>query len=462
MKWNKLLAEKRFRDRDEKDSLDARSAFEDDFSRIVFSSAFRRLQDKTQVFPLERDSLVRTRLTHSFEVSNIGRSLGLSIERELIKNEKLNEKKYRSFIPSIVAAAGLIHDLGNPPFGHYGEDSFKNFYSSKIGELKDIGFNDVQIKDLTKFDGNVQTFRYLTKLQLLKDEYSYNLSFPTLATIVKYPCSSETGNKPNGNNICKKKYGYFTTEEEKFRKIWNYLDIPDMARFPLTFILEAADDIAYSANDLEDGVRKSIINSKIVLEKMQDYIKTNSANMNNDDLLYRVFDKCTDIRKKDDTKIENCIIEQFRIAAQGEMIKSVVETFTNDKNYKEIMEGNFSFELLKKSKAKNIRNFFSTLANKEVFSCNDVLKLELMGEEVIKGLLEKFYIIVCANPSDLKETKKKEGKIYKLISENLRYVYENYTPKGKFDRILLINDYICGMTDSYALQTYRKLTGIEL
>jgi len=220
MKWEKLLSDKRFRDRSKKDSNDARNAFEDDISRIIFSSAFRRLQDKTQVFPLERDSLVRTRLTHSMEVSNIGRSIGLSVEGKLLKNKAIGEG-LKGFIPSIVAAAGLIHDLGNPPFGHYGEDAFKNFYKGKNDTLKDW-LNEELIEDLLHFDGNVQTFRHLLKLQFLKDKFSYNLSYPTLATIVKYPCSSKEGNKKDASNICQKKYGFFKSEKVKFEEIWTF------------------------------------------------------------------------------------------------------------------------------------------------------------------------------------------------------------------------------------------------
>ena len=458
MKWKKLLSDKRFRDRSKKDSNDARNAFEDDISRIIFSSAFRRLQDKTQVFPLERDSLVRTRLTHSMEVSNIGRSIGLSVEGKLLKNKAIGEG-LKGFIPSIVAAAGLIHDLGNPPFGHYGEDAFKNFYKGKNDTLKDW-LNEELIEDLLHFDGNVQTFRHLLKLQFLKDKFSYNLSYPTLATIVKYPCSSKEGNKKDASNICQKKYGFFKSEKVKFEEIWTFLGIPAKARHPLTFILEAADDIAYSANDLEDGVRKNIINSDTFIKKLDIFIK--EENIHSDDPLVEVYNRCKVIKEQDEAGIENCIIEQFRIEAHSRMIKSAVEAFVDESNYNKIMEGKFSSELLEKSEAKNIRKFFSSFARKDVFSSKDVLKLELMGEEVIYGLLSKFFIIVNAEKEDLEKTKGKEGKIYHLISENYRFLHENYTTDSKIDRIQLINDYICGMTDSYALQTYRKLTGIEL
>lgn len=459
MEWEKLLSDKRFRERSKKDPNDFRNAFEDDISRIIFSSAFRRLQDKTQVFPLERDSLVRTRLTHSMEVSNIGRSIGLSVEGKLLQNKAIGED-LKGFIPSIIAAAGLIHDLGNPPFGHYGEDSFKNFYKGKIDALKKANLDTEQIEDLLNFDGNVQTFRYLLKLQFLKDELSYNLSYPTLATIVKYPCSSKEGNKKDASNICQKKYGFFKSEKVKFEEIWTFLGIPAKARHPLTFILEAADDIAYSANDLEDGVRKNIINSDTFIKKLDIFIK--EGNIHSDDPLVEVYNRCKVIKEQDEAGIENCIIEQFRIEAHSRMIKSAVEAFVDESNYNKIMEGKFSSELLEKSEAKNIRKFFSSFARKDVFSSKDVLKLELMGEEVIYGLLSKFFIIVNAEKKDLGKTKDKEGKIYHLISENYRYLHKNYTNDSKIDRIQLINDYICGMTDNYALQTYRKLTGIEL
>ncbi len=456
MEWTKLLSDTRFRVRGKKEEIDARNPFEDDYSRIIFSSAFRRLQDKTQVFPLERDSLVRTRLTHSIEVSNIGRSIGLSVEGYFLRNGIITDGQ-KGFIPSIVASAGLIHDLGNPPFGHYGEDAFKTFYSGHREKLDDL--NENQRKDLLHFDGNVQTFRHLTKLQFLKDEHSYNLSFPTLATIIKYPYSSMEGNV-DSENICQKKYGYFCSEKNKFDEIRENLGIPGNARFPLTYILEAADDIAYSANDLEDGVRKKIINSDNFLIRLKNFVEENR--IPDKDLLVEVYNRCKKIKDEDKSGIENCIIEQFRIEAHSRMIKSAVEAFVDNDNYREIMDGEFKCELLEKSKAKNIREFFSSFARKEIFSNKDVLKLEIMGEEVIKGLLEKFFVIVNAKKETLEKTKNKEGKIYHLISDNFRFLHEHYTKDSKFDRIQLINDYVCGMTDSYALQTYRKLTGIEL
>jgi dGTPase len=411
MNWKQLLSDKRFRNRGQKYEIDARNAFEDDTSRIIFSSAFRRLQDKTQVFPLERDSLVRTRLTHSIEVSNIGRSIGLSIEGMLLKNHAIEED---------------------------------------------------EIEDLIQFDGNVQTFRHLIKLQFLKDKHSYNLSFPTLATIAKYPCSSKEGNKKKEEtlNVCLKKFGFFQSEKKEFKEVWDFLGIPEKSRFPLTIILEAADDIAYSANDLEDGVRKNIINSETFLRKLETFLSENR--IPKDDPLVDVHKKCQKIKENDTSGIENCIIEQFRIEAHSRMIQSAVEAFLNESNYRLIMEGAFTSELLEKSKAKNIREFFSAFARKDVFSNKDVLKLELMGEVVICGLLDKFFIIVEAEKENLEGTKTKEGKIFHLISDNFRYLHKTYTDDRKIDRIQLINDYICGMTDSYALQTYRKLTGIEL
>ncbi len=457
MEWKNLLSDKRFRERSKRDPLDARNPFEDDFSRIVFSSAFRRLQDKTQVFPLERDSLVRTRLTHSMEVSNIGRSIGLSVERKLVKDAKLSEE-HRGHIPSILAVAGLVHDLGNPPYGHYGEEAFRKFYGCKREALKELGLSEGQLRDLTFFDGNVQTFRYLTKLHYLKDEFSYNLSFPTLASTIKYPVSSSEGNRKDGD-VARKKFGYFCSESEGFSRIWKHLSIPENKRHPLTFLLEAADDIAYSANDLEDAVRKKIINSTTFLEKLEDFLDKNTVS--EDDPLRGVHSRCVEIRKNDRSIIENCIVEKFRLEAHAEMIKSVVEAFTNQENYERIMEGGLTSELLMVSRARSIRQFFESFANKHVFSSNDVLMLELMGEEVISGLLEQFFETVKADRKDLEKTKSKPGKLYRLISEDLRFLHEEYSNKDAFAGICLINDYICGMTDSYALRTYRKLVGIE-
>ena len=256
--WEKLLQNKRFRNtRSSIIDNDARNHFDNDYSRIILSPHFRRLQDKAQVFPYDDSDFVRTRLTHSIEVSCFARSLGLAVEKRLYELKELPEKSL-GYIPSLLSTAGLLHDIGNPPFGHFGETCIQDFFThSEI--LDDL--NEEEKNDFLKFEGNPQTLRILRKLGPAIDEYSYNLTFPTLSSIIKYPHSSISGNKQASTKSSEKKFGYFQAEKDDFQIISDSLGLGNK-RHPLVFLLEAADDIAYSVSDIEDGCKKGIITEK--------------------------------------------------------------------------------------------------------------------------------------------------------------------------------------------------------
>ena len=278
--WKQKLNPTRFRGTKVKNVATGWNPFNSDFSRISMSAPFRRLQDKAQVFPLEPNDFVRTRLTHSIEVSSVARSIGVGVENWLLKNEHINQNKI-GHIPSILATAGLAHDIGNPPFGHFGEKCIQDFFK-KNGCLLS-GLNDEEKADLKNFDGNVQGLRLLLRLGLASDEFSYNLTFPTLATIVKYPKDSITGNQKNKKSISFKKYGFYQTDAEKHKIINETLGLSN-ERHPLCFLLEAADDICYSVSDIEDGFKKNTI----TLEFLLDDLNTK----------YRDDEECMDLNKK--------------------------------------------------------------------------------------------------------------------------------------------------------------------
>ncbi|WP_259343660.1 dGTP triphosphohydrolase [Oceanobacillus picturae] len=270
MNCDSLLSGIRLRDGKSKDrtlhnEYDLRNDFDDDYARLIFSSAVRRLQDKAQVFPLDSSDFVRTRLTHSHEVSTLGRSLGISIEENLIKDKKLNAR-HKGKLSALLAVVGLIHDLGNPPYGHFGEAAIQRYFSNWFtnntkGKVVCKTLKAEQVGDFTNFEGNAQTFRLLSKLNNLKDEYGYNLSAASLASILKYPRSSIEGNKnskvrkANNLGVSYKKFGYLQSESIRFQEVKRYTEI-DKYRHPASFLLEAADDIAYSAADIEDGCKK--------------------------------------------------------------------------------------------------------------------------------------------------------------------------------------------------------------
>lgn len=295
--WRKLLTESRARGTEKIHDLDGRTAFDNDYSRIINSTAMRRLQDKAQVFPLKEGDFVRSRLTHSMEVSHFGHSMGLSITKGLIEKKILEEIVDTGKISGILSTAGIVHDFGNPPFGHFGETIIKSYFNNffkklgyedsyqefefdlknkqirkKISEKLEEGVHiltKAEIEDLCSYDGNAQTFRILSKLHYLKDENSFNLTYPTLSVVVKYPRLSKDQKKG--------KFGYFLTEQKEYDKIKEDLKLE--GRHPITFLLEAADDIAYSVADIEDGVKKRIFNSSYIKKCLEEYL-SNIVNKN--------------------------------------------------------------------------------------------------------------------------------------------------------------------------------------
>lgn len=272
LNWKSLLSTNTRRLRSRIKLSDIRNDFEKDFHRILSSPSFRRLQDKTQVFPLSENDFVRTRLTHSLEVLSFARSIGQSIGKKIIE-EKMDENfgyEELNAISTILSSAALVHDR-NPPFGHFGEDTIcmwfkKNLSKIKVknenGEMKKISeiLNEQMIADLENFEGNAQAIRVVSKLHFIVDENGMNLTYALLNTLIKYPVSSLDINK-NSGNIKDKKMGYFLAEEDLFFDIVNSTGTYDkekntICRHPLTFLLEAADDIAYATADIEDGIKK--------------------------------------------------------------------------------------------------------------------------------------------------------------------------------------------------------------
>lgn len=453
-KWNLLLSDKRFREKSPTIPSDGRNPFENDYGRLISSAPIRRLQDKTQVFPLERSDYIRTRLTHSLEVSYIASSIGQSIEKYLISRKELNHDKI-GYLSSLLRVAGLVHDLGNPPFGHFGEEAIKDFFRHYFHSNMKIGLNEKEQADYENFDGNVQTFRIMSKLYYFGDEFSFNLTYSTLSSIVKYPSNSKEGNQGKGyGEIAKKKFGYFVTEEKKYKEISRYLQLNNR-RSPVAYLLEAADDIAYCAADLEDGVKLGVVKIDEIRDVLSNNLKTNRK------LILEEFDKLC-CKFKDDGKLkDSLIVQNFRIIAQREMISAVLECFQD--HYSEIMEGRLEKELLDISSASDIRETFKEL-QKIIFKAKSVLKKEVAGWEAVQGLL-KIFIDACLNQNDFKaDGNTYESRLYNIISTNYRKNYEDIEQYSNnvYKRIQLVVDFISGMTDRYAIDLYQELKGIKL
>ncbi|TKH55747.1 deoxyguanosinetriphosphate triphosphohydrolase [Bacillus cereus] len=468
MNWDYLLNKKRQR-KSTSDADKFRNEFDKDYDRIIYSSSLRRLQDKAQVFPLQENDFTRTRLTHSMEVASLGRSLAWNIGSWL-----LEEKKFKDFwevkeLASLVEVSCLVHDLGNPPFGHYGEDIIRNWFSNwfKSKEFEKIerdylirGFPELtnqQKNDFEYFEGNAQAIRILTKLQFLNDQFGANFTYGTLATLMKYPWSSD-----NPKAIEKKKFGYFSSEQSLYEELCKEVGIGDR-RHPATYLLEAADDIAYLTADVEDGVKKGIVKWEEEYKNISEYLESNYNGY------YRMLE---DSREKTiENKVRNrdlVNVQNFKVAAQGIMIKAVIEVFKS--RYEDIMSGKFEGGLLEASTAKELESKLKKIAIKYCYNDSEVLTLELVGDRVISDLLNLFVNAVVDIHEEPKTRSKKE-KLFHLISENFRHIQSidnNGLPNIKFEelplynRLLLITDFISGMTDSYAVSLHQKLLGVKL
>lgn len=511
--WNLILNEKRSADshrNGSKQGYDKRNAFENDFDRITFSSSLRRLQDKAQVFPLEKKDYVRTRLTHSLEVSTLARSLGISVGRSLHEKYKEDFKEDKiAEISAILACAGLIHDIGNPPFGHFGEQAIRDWFKDYFGqeenlthniEIDDIEnyseLNEQQQQDFLNFEGNAQALRLLTKLNFFIDDKGMNLTYGVLSSIIKYPRKSTEVDKEN-EDIAYKKMGYFEAEAKLFDDVSTEVGIGSK-RNPLTFLLEAADDIAYKAADIEDGLNKGVLTYEIIHSKLASLISEKELKTyreTHDEIIKRNKEQGKDTEELEkELKIffeDKCnyqmlssleryyaaaqemgyedpstyAIQRFRVSVQGFMMNAVVKSFMN--NLEDIMCGDFRIELLKASDANAISEALKQLAIQHIFKDKNVVRLEILGHRVICGLLDIFVPAVLSK--DYLDTSTKNGKIYHLISTNYKFVNQKYhskkwgeDPNYLYNRLLLVTDFICSMTDSYALELYQELTGVKL
>lgn len=469
-RWETLLNPKRFRETTGSKNVTyrqtsyKRNPFDSDYSRVSLSAPFRRLQDKAQVFPLEKNDFARTRLTHSIEVSGLARSIGVSIENILFEESYL-DREYFGYIPSILSVAGLIHDIGNPPFGHFGEKTIQLFFKEYFQKYEeecsakkiDIDFLKEEIADFNNFDGNVQGLRLLLRLGFATDNFSFNLTFPTLASIIKYPKCSLIGNrtdyKENGG-IEFKKFGFFQSEKEKFLEINETLGL-NGHRHPLTYLLEAADDIAYSVSDIEDGCKKGTISWETIIGTLQSEELISDKRCQ--ELLTYLEEKYIKLSQEKFPSKLLMIAQDCRIKIQGWMIEDVINIFML--NHEQILQGNFDKELIEVSNSYFLRKFTKKLAINN-FDSKSVAKMELLGENVLSFLLENF--IKAITSENKMDSQTKEGKLYNIISNHYKYVqHRDQYSNDKYKQLMLVTDYISGMTDTYALTLYQELKGMN-
>lgn len=475
-RWKQILNKNRIREyKGSKRTVDCRDEFENDYDRILFSASFRRLQDKAQVFPLEKLDFVRTRLTHSLEVSSIAKSLGRSIGIKLIKETENHEDKVTleevDDMCNILSCAGLVHDLGNPPFGHFGEEAIRAWFEEKLFKNEDetytFNFDKYKFKlekqealDLLNFEGNAQGFRILTKLHFVIDKYGMNLTMGVLSSIVKYPMSSMNLDNVK-NNL--KKIGYYKAEETAFKEIMEATQLGE-CRNPLVYVLEAADDIAYLLGDLEDAFNKGIVSHDIFKVMYEEFLEEEGFEEKTleESLSYYLSKNYATAKKEYGYEDPGeYALKSFIIKLNKYLRDSVVKEFMD--SYEDIMNGKYEGNLIGNSKAKKISIFLRKISREYVYNNERVVSNEIVGYNIIHRLLDTF--VPVALNKEVKPYKGYDGKLYSLISKNYRFICENKIEQEEcgeeYCRLLLVTDFICGMTDSYAAYLYQELLAMK-
>ncbi len=438
MDWRKLISAKRFgMEEYHEERQENRSEFQRDYDRLIFSAPFRRLQNKTQVFPLPGSIFVHNRLTHSLEVSSVGRSLGNDVAKILIER---HPELHNSFLPeigSIVAAACLAHDLGNPPFGHSGEKAISTFFSEGKGMFLKDQLSAMEWDDLTHFEGNANAFRLLTHQFEGRRKGGFAMTYSTLASIVKYPYSSSLAGK-------KSKFGFFISEEDTFRTIADELGLIKIqdkplkyTRHPLVYLVEAADDICYQMMDIEDAHKLKILTTDETINLLMGYFtEVKQAKIR------ETFTRVSDINEQ---------IAYLRSSVIGLLVRECTKAFVDHEH--EIMNGEFNQALIKQISplAANAYEHCAKVSLEKIYRSRDVLDIELAGFQIISTLLELMIEAVCTP----------EKAYSKLLIDRVSSQYNIKAPV-LFDRIQAVLDYVSGMTDVFALDLYRKINGNSL
>jgi len=449
MEWKKLISPHRVGSKDPGCIVHDRSPFQRDFDRVVFSGSFRRLKDKTQVFPLAKSDYVRTRLTHSLETSSIGRSLGTAAGVFLCEQFDLSGA-HPSDIGSAVAAAALAHDIGNPPLGHAGEEAISYWFEhSPVALEMQEKMAPEEIADISRFDGNAQGFRVLTHLEMPDQRGGMQLTCATLGAFTKYPSASVVTRKPEG--VAGKKFNFFRTERELFSEVaesCGLLPVSPWAwcRHPLAYLVEAADDIAYLIVDFEDGQRLGMIDYSeleeaflaiIDAQDARDYVKTVKST----------------VRK----------VEYLRARAIGRLVKEAAQVFID--HHDELLSGQLTRPLLSYVGCQEILNQIRQTSVRKIYNERGVAEVIAAGFEMVSGMLDIF--MPCINELARNAT---EGTPISSRSKRMTAILPDFggnvgdeswktDPAVRIHRVL---DYVSGMTDSYAVSLYQRLKGISL
>lgn len=438
MNWNTLLSSQRSGQKQQISSEPSRSAFEQDYDRIIFSHPFRKLQDKTQVHPLPEHDFVHTRLTHSLEVSSVGRSLGKRVGEVILQRHPELSKEFSLFdFGAIVAAASLAHDLGNPPFGHAGEDAISDFFlQSEIGLSLKSRMNEAEWTDLTRFEGNAQGFRILNK-----NQYGLKLTYATLGAFTKYPCPAFFPARDKSKRS-QKKFGFFQSEKEIFTEVAAALELPKVSgnayeRHPLAYLVEAADDICYSIIDLEDGCSLGLVSYEEAKALFENVITKSKSKLGKLDHL--------------NSKAEK--IGFLRALAIGDLMDECSTLFLDSE--KEILNGTFNKALADLCPSKEALEKIINLSVDKIYRSRNVVEIEAAGHEVLPGLLQEFlkaglHITESGNS-------RKYANLFMLFPEDIQSSLKQKPDTYTIAR--LVTDFVSGLTDRHAISLFKRIKG---
>ena len=447
MNWEQLLSLKRYGDtnkRIRKEQDETRLGFEVDYDRIIFSSEFRSLQDKTQVIPLSKTDFVHTRLTHSLEVSVVARSLGRKVGQKLLEKyphlQSVHGYQINDF-GAIAAAAALAHDIGNPPFGHSGEKAIGEFFKTGNGKQFKDQLTDKEYQDLCDFEGNANGFKIVTQNRVGR-EGGLRLSYATLGAFIKYP--KESLPKKPTNSISDKKYGVFQSEKEVFLDLADELGLIEsnkgndlsFHRHPLAFLVEAADDICYTIIDFEDGINLGLIQEEFALEYLINLVR-DSININKYNSLTNTKDR----------------VSYLRALAINTLINEAVTIFM--KNEELILKGEFNIALLERSKYEAQIKDIIKLSVEKIYQSREVIDKEITGYEVITKLLNTFITAVNNNHNN-KQTNY-DDLLLKILPKTI-----DFDNQSLYNRLLNVCHFIALLSDSKAILTYKKIAGIDI
>lgn len=442
MNWEQLLSLKRFGDiqkRPRAKQDETRLGFEVDFDRIIFSEAFRSLQDKTQVIPLSETDFVHTRLTHSLEVSVVGRTLGRRVGKVLLERHPNLKQLGYSFndFGAIVAAASVMHDIGNPPFGHSGEKAIGEYFKTGKGLQYKAALSAEEYQDLIDFEGNANGLKILTENR--EGVYGgLRLSYATLGAFIKYPKAS-LPKKPTPH-IADKKYGCFQSEKEAFLDIVEDLGLLNRSktaisyhRHPLTFLVEAADDICYTIIDFEDGINLGLIEEEFALEYLIKLVKNT-----------------IDTKKYHSLQFKKDRVSYLRALAINTLINEAVAIFLA--NETAILKGTFSTSLLDKCAYEAQINDILKISISKIYKSQEVVEKEVAGYKIIADLLDIF--VTALNNHHLGTPSNYDSLLLNLLPKEFRI-----TSASTYERIMAICTYVSRMSDSYAIRIHKKIQG---